>query len=228
LWLDYRADPARSLLAIFSANLVMLLPASWQGLMTSEAQIMGLPLTGQTQAYWYMARAGGLVAYLLLWLSVIWGLTLSTKITDRLVPPLLAYGLHEFLSIGAVLFTVWHGLVLLGDHYIHFTLFHLIIPFIAPYEPVWTGLGIIGFYLSAILTGSFYVRKHIGQRMWRALHYLTFGVYGLALVHGWMAGSDSELTLLKLMYLLTGGSVLYLTYYRLFTLRTKESKLVRG
>jgi predicted ferric reductase len=179
---------------------------------------MGLPLTGGTKAYWYMARAGGIVSYLLLWLSVIWGLVLSTKIMHNLVPAPLAYGLHEFLSLATMLFVMAHAVVLLGDNYIGFNLFHLTVPFLAPYEPLWTGLGTLGFYLATVLTGSFYIRQQIGQRVWRILHYLTFVAYILALVHGVMAGTDSGLKLMKLLYLTTGGSVLFLIYYRLLIL----------
>ena len=222
LWFDYQADPTRSLVALVATDLATLLPDLSRTYAGHEAHLMGLPLTQGTSAYWYMARSGGIVAYLLLWLSTVWGLTLSSKITGRLLPAPIAYGLHEFLSIGAVIFALVHAAVLLGDSYVEFTIFHLAIPFIASYEPFWTGLGIIGLYLIATLTGSFYVRKHIGQKTWRMLHYLTFAAYGLALVHGLMAGTDSDLIGMKLLYLTTGFTILFLTYYRLFTIKVKE------
>ncbi len=106
--------------------------------------------------------------------------------------------------------------------YIGFNIFHLAVPFLAPYEPLWTGLGTLGLYLSAALTGSFYLRKQLGQKVWRALHYFTFVAYGLVLVHGIMAGSDSGVRMVQGMYLLTGCSVLFLVYYRLFTLKMKS------
>ncbi len=224
LWFDYQAEPSRSLAALLSVNAATLLPGFAQRYLGQEAQLLGLPLTGQTSAFWYMARSGGIVTYLLLWLSTVWGLTLSTKITDGLVPATIAYGLHEFLSIGAVLFGLIHSIVLLGDRYINFNLVQLAIPFLAPYEPFWTGLGTISLYLTAALTISFYVRKQIGQKVWRIMHYLAFATYGLALVHGLMAGSDSSLTALKLMYLGSGATVLFLTYYRLFTLKVKQTQ----
>jgi predicted ferric reductase len=221
LWLDYQTDPGRSLLAIASANLAGLIPPSFRVYLENQAVLMGLPLVNSTPAYWYMARAGGIVAYLLLWLSTVWGLTLSTKITDGLIPAPIAYGLHEFLSLGAVVFAILHGAVLLGDEYFQFNLIHLIVPYTAPYQPFWTGLGTITLYLTVILTASFYLRKQIGQKTWRALHYLTFAGYMLALLHGLMAGTDTALPVIKLMYLGTGFTVLFLTYYRLFTLKKK-------
>lgn len=224
LWLDYQFDPADSLLAAMSTNLVIVMPAFVRNFLGNEAKVMALPLTGQTSAYWYMARAGGIVAYLLLWLSTIWGLSLSTKLTTNLIPAPIAYGAHEFLAILAVVFTTLHAGVLLGDEYIKFNIFHLAFPFTAPYEPFWTGLGTIAFYLSLAITGSFYVRKQIGQKLWRTLHYFTFGGYTLALLHGLMAGSDSSHLLMKLIFLGTGVIVLFLTFYRLLTLGARPTK----
>ncbi len=216
LWFDYQAGPEHSMLALLSYRLVLLLPVAAQQYLSTQTQLMGLPLAGATSAYWYMARAGGMVAYLLMWLATVWGLLLSTKVTARLVPPALAYGVHEFLSILTILFAALHAGVLLGDHYINFNIFHLAVPFIAPYRPVWTGLGIIAFYLSVALVGSFYVRKYIGQRAWRLLHYLTFAAYLLVLGHALGAGTDSGLLVSILLYWSTGFSVLFLTQLSIF------------
>jgi len=222
LWLDYQANPTDSALAVIMSQLVTTLPPAVGKYFDLQARLMDLPLAGQTSAYWYMARAGGIVAFLLLWLSTVWGLVLSTKITANLISTSAAYGLHEFLSILAIVFALLHSLILLGDTYVQFNIFQLAIPFIAPYRPFWTGLGTVTLYLSAALTGSFYVRKQIGQRVWRTLHYLTFVAYVLALVHGLMAGTDSPLAVAKLIYWGSGFSVMFLVYYRLFTLKVKK------
>ncbi|MCG3211681.1 MAG: hypothetical protein FOGNACKC_05327 [Anaerolineae bacterium] len=224
LWFDYQASPDNSFLALFSGWLVSLLPVTAQSYLTRQTQVMGLPLTAHTSAYWYMARAGGITAYLLLWASTVWGLLLSTKVAPKRVPPSLAYGIHEYLSILTVLFAVLHATVLLGDSYINFNVFHLAVPFIAPYEPLWTGLGTIGLYLTVALVASFYLRKHIGQRAWRMFHYLTFGAYLLALLHGIKAGSDSDLLVSMLLYWVTGFSVLFLTELSIYRHLQKHFK----
>lgn len=220
LWLDYQANPSHSILALWSQTLVGWFPTPLSGLVAEQARLMGLPLANQTSAYWYMARSGGFIAYLLLWLSSVWGLCLSTKVIKAWLSPLVAYGLHEFLSITAILFATLHALVLLGDSYVEFNLFHLLIPFIAPYEPLWTGLGIIALDLAIVITASFYIRHLIGQKLWRRLHMLTFLVYLLALLHGLMAGTDSARLGVTAMYAGTGLSILFLVYYRLLTSRT--------
>ena len=219
LWLDYQADPTHSLLTAISIHLAQALPPSFRTSVAEQAQLMGLPLTGETSAYWYMARAGGFVTYLLFWLSTVWGLMMSTKIGKGLISTPLAFGLHEFLSLAALTFAALHALVLLGDSYVEFNIFQVAIPFIAPYEPLWTALGTLTFYLAAALTGSFYIRKQIGQKTWRILHYLSFLVYLMGLTHGIMAGTDRALAFTQLLYLGTGSMVLFLVYYRVFTLK---------
>jgi methionine sulfoxide reductase heme-binding subunit len=152
---------------------------------------------------------------------VMFGLFLSTKLSQSWIPAPIAYGLHEFLSILTLLFMSTHALVLLADSYIDFKLWHLVLPFTAPYEPLWTGLGTLALYLATVITGSFYIRKQIGQRTWRILHYLTFITYLLALGHGLMAGTDSPLLTLKLLYGSTGLGVLFLVYYRFLRLKLR-------
>ncbi len=221
LWLDYQTQPDVSFLARLTSQLALLFPVALQQFLAEQARLMGLPLVGETPAYWYMARVGGIIAYLMIWLSTVWGLALSTKVVKEYIPAPIAYGLHEFMSLSAIFFTVIHSLVLLGDQYIKFNIFHLAIPFIAPYQPFWTGLGTIEFYLMAAITGSFYVKKWISQKLWRKLHYLTFLVFILALVHGIMSGTDTQYLSTQLMYAGTGLSVLFLTFYRILTVKGK-------
>ena len=189
-----------------------------------EAATMALPLTDATSAYWYMARAGGIVAYLLLWFATFWGVAMSGKMTKGALKPALLFDLHEFFPFLAVTFAALHAMVLLGDEYINFQVRDLLLPFTASYEPVWTGLGTVAFYLAAALIASFYVRKQIGRKAWRAFHYLAYLAFVLALVHGLMAGSDSGLLAVRGMYLFTGMSVLFATYYRIFMAKAKPAK----
>ena len=91
---------------------------------------MALPLVGDTPAYWYMARAGGIVAYLLLFLATFWGVAMSGKMTKGSLKPALLYGLHEFFPFLAMIFAVIHAASLLGDQYIGFRPVDLLLPFI--------------------------------------------------------------------------------------------------
>jgi hypothetical protein len=208
---------AGAAVSLLTMGMVRTLPAimpSLAGGAANQLQVMGLTLAPDTQAYWYMARAGGIVAYLLLWLGSLWGVLMSTKLAKGLY----VFGLHEFLPILAMVFAALHALVLLGDHYIGFDLLQLAVPFTASYRPLWTGLGTLALYLGTAVAASFYVRQWIGRRTWRLLHYVTYGVFALALVHGLMAGTDSALPLMRGLYIATGASLLFVTLVRIFSL----------
>jgi DMSO/TMAO reductase YedYZ heme-binding membrane subunit len=166
---------------------------------------------------WHLSRSAGTVAYLLLVASTVWGLLLSSKIVREAVPAALSLAMHNILSWLALAFTGFHALILMLDSYYTYTLADLTIPFIGPYRPGWVGLGIIGFYMMALVTLSFQFRKQLGQKRWRALHYLSFAVFVLATIHGIAAGTDSSKLGMQIMYLGSGLLVFFLTTYRLLT-----------
>jgi predicted ferric reductase len=204
------------------APLLEWIPPQLSERLTNEASLMGWPLTGETSAYWYMSRGAGLVGYLLLWAATAWGLVVSTKVAKGLIAAPFATGLHEFLSLGALAFAGIHAAALLGDQYIDFGLVDIIYPFAAGYRPGWVGLGQLGFYLSLALTLSFYVRKRIGPKTWRSLHYLTFLAYALVVVHSLTSGTDASELAVQAMYLGTGATVVFLIYYRLLSTGPKR------
>ena len=191
-------------------------PAARQAIVNETALMW--PATVKTSAYWYMSRGAGLVSYVLLWATAAWGLLVSTKLAKGLIAAPFAAGLHEFLSLATLSFAAFHGLVLMGDRYINFSLINVVYPFAATYRPGWVGLGQVGFYLTAALVLSFYVRKKVGPRTWRAVHFFTFPAYGLVLVHGITSGTDSSALPVQVMYLATGTAIVFLVYYRLLTL----------
>jgi DMSO/TMAO reductase YedYZ heme-binding membrane subunit len=202
---------------------LILLTTGW--LLTSTpaglALAQALALTEKTP--WYFTRSAGTVAYLLLASSTIWGLLLSTKLLKDHIPAALSLAMHNILSWLAVVLTSLHALALLWDSYYSYSLADLTVPFIGPYKPGWVGLGIIGFYLMFLTSLSFNFRKQIGQKRWRQLHYLTFGVYLLATVHGVTAGTDSGNLGMQLLYWSSGLLVLFLTNFRLLVGKGKPA-----
>ena len=177
---------------------------------------LGTALLG-SQAPWYLSRASAFVAYVLLWWSMILGLSITNRLARAWPGGPAAADLHEHASLLGLGFALLHALVLLADNYIGYTLPQILIPFAsASYLPLWVGLGQIGLYVMALVTVSFYVRRWIGARTWRALHYLSFAVFVLAALHGLFAGTDSSTIWAFWMYLGTGASVVAMTIYRIF------------
>ena len=169
------------------------------------------------QAMWYITRAAGLMSYLLLWLSTVWGLSVSNKILDPVLHRAFSFDFHEFLSLLAIAFIVAHIVVLLADQYLPFSVVQILVPFIAPYRPVWVGLGTIAMYLVLLVTITFYLRKRIGQKAFRTIHLVSYLAFIGAALHGLFAGTDSPLPTVQAMYAVTSLSVVFLTVFRIAT-----------
>ncbi len=162
---------------------------------------------------WYGVRATGFLAYFALAGSVIYGLLLSTKLLDAIAHRPVSFALHKDLALVGLALSALHGLLLLGDHTYTFTLAAIAVPFASPYAPLAVGVGQLAFYVVAIVTGSFYVRRQIGQRTWRRIHYLTFlGFVGVT-AHGIASGSDTAAPWAVWAYLVPlAAGVFFLTY----------------
>jgi predicted ferric reductase len=124
--------------------------------------------------------------------------------------------IHRHLSWLTVVFVLVHIFVLLGDKYITYTVVTLFIPYAdTTYRPFAVALGQIGYYAVVLVTVSFWVRRWIGQKSWRVLHYLSFIAYGLVIAHAYLAGTDSKT--LYWGYVASVIVVLFLTMLRIIT-----------
>lgn len=83
-----------------------------------------------------------------------------------------------------------HGVALLLDPVMHFTLPVVLVPGLAPWRPLAVAAGIVAAWLMLALAGSFHVRRRLTQRRWRLLHYLAFAAFAGAVGHGLTAGTD--------------------------------------
>ncbi len=168
---------------------------------------------------WYITRAAGLVLYLLTWLIMLFGLGLTTRLANTAIGRGLAYSLHAYA------FHLWYGFLTLHmlslaiDPTETFGARELLVPFASDVRQPWTGLGVLAAELGVLTGASFAVRRVIGFRAWRAMHWLAFPVFAIGLAHGIGAGSDSGNLAVLLLYLVTAGSVVYAAIFRLLTAR---------
>jgi hypothetical protein len=172
---------------------------------------------------WYASRLLGFLAYLFLTASVVYGLLLSTGILDALTQRTVSFTLHQELSAIGIALTVLHGAVLLLDTFIQTTLLQLLVPFAASYRPEWVGAGQIALLLMVAVYASFHMRRQIGQRAWRLLHYTTFLAFVGATAHGVMAGTDTSTPWAFWIYAGASIAVSFLLSYRI-----AKSTLLRG
>ena len=153
--------------------------------------------------WWLASRASGVVALILVTISVGIGLTMSAKLMRRrgLGPKLTA--IHEQTALAGLLAIGIHAVTLLGDPWLHPSVAGISVPFVMGYRTFFTGLGILGGWLAALLGLSFYFRRHIGPARWRKAHRATVVVYVLGLIHTIGAGTDASTGWLRWFMALT-------------------------
>jgi methionine sulfoxide reductase heme-binding subunit len=157
--------------------------------------------------FWLSSRAFGVVAMVLVSLSVGVGLALAGRISKRPGMARRLKQLHESLALAGLLAIALHGLLLLGDSYLRPGLAGIAIPFALGHRMVWTGLGVVAGWMSAVIVGSFYVRRWIGVKVWRWLHRWTLAVYALGIVHTLGSGTDATSAWLIALLALTAAPV---------------------
>ena len=164
--------------------------------------------------FWVLARAGGLTAYLLLTASVLAGLVLKSRPLGTRVKPAAVTDVHRVLASLALLALALHGAGLVFDRTVRIDLLGLVVPGRVPYRPVWTAVGVVAAEALLAVYASFSVRRRIGVRTWRRLHWLTYGLFAAATVHGLLAGSDSGARWVQSIYLGAVGAVVFATVWR--------------
>ena len=134
------------------------------------------------------------------------------------IPP--AYEIHEYASLLGLWFALFHALILTGDRYINYTVAQVLLPFASTnYRPTWVGIGQLSFYVWIVVAFSFYVRKRIGKKAWRLIHYLSYASVLGAMIHGIFSGTEPPAVWTHYLYWFSGASLLFLTVYRILVLK---------
>ena len=169
------------------------------------------------------------MAYLLLWLSTVWGLGVASKVFDGAVHGSYTYDFHQFISLLSIGFTALHLVVLLFDPYLTFSIPELLVPFLSSYRQIWTAMGVISFYIILLVTITFYIRDRIGMKTFRTIHVLSLAGFLGAALHGLFTGTDSNLPVTQWMYAVTSLSVVFFTTYWLaIQVMKKQAKMARS
>ncbi len=164
--------------------------------------------------FWLLARATGLTAYALLTTSVLAGLVVKSRPFGTALKPATATDLHKTLALLSLGALALHGATLVADETVEIGVGALLVPGLAPYRPLATGFGVLAGELMLIVYASFSVRRRIGQRNWRRLHWLTYATFVFATAHGLLAGSDSGASWALALYLGAVGAVAAATVWR--------------
>lgn len=165
--------------------------------------------------WWYVARASGIVAWLMLTVSVIWGVVLSTKAFPRRRRAAWLLDLHRWLGGLTVSFVAIHLAALVADSYTHFGVADLTVPLASDWKPVAVAVGVVAAWLLVAVELTSLAMRRLPRRVWRGVHLTSYAVFWLTSIHAALAGSDRA----RMLYQVTAGTsvivVAWATLYRL-------------
>lgn len=164
--------------------------------------------------WWLVSRASGVVALVLIALSVLMGLAMAARVIPAGGLKRAIARLHEHVALTALAAIGLHGVSLLGDQWLKPGLRGIALPFALSYKPTFTGIGVIAGYLAVVVGPSFYLRRLIGAKRWRKVHRVSGVIWVLSAVHTLGAGSDSSQTWLRAIVLLPVFPLAYLLVLR--------------
>ncbi len=168
-----------------------------------------------TPPLWYLSRGSGVVTLVLLTVTVVLGITTSARWATAHWPRFVVVGLHRNLSLLAVAFLGLHITTTVVDGYVPIRWLDVVVPFVSAYKPLWLGLGAIAFDLLAAVLVTSLLRSRLSQPVWRAVHWLAYGCWPVAVVHGLGIGSDSRQAWLLLIDSLAVVAVVAAGWWRL-------------
>ena len=172
--------------------------------------------------WWYLARAGGLTAWWLLCVAVLWGLLLSTRVLGDRSKPAWLLDLHRMLGGLAVVFTAMHLVGLYLDTWASFTLRQLFVPLESEYRPLAVAWGVVAVYLLAAIEVTSLLRRRLPDVLWRWVHRTAFVVFVLSTVHVFTAGSDAANPWIQGTAVAVGCGFVFLAAYRLMAGRRER------
>jgi methionine sulfoxide reductase heme-binding subunit len=159
-------------------------------------------LAAASSATWYLTRASGIVALLLLTAALVLGVVDLERVSTPRWPRFLIDLLHRNVALLSICFLAIHIVTAALDSFAPIALLDAVVPFAGSYRPFWLGLGAAAFDLMLAIAATSLLRSRLSHRAWRAVHWLSWVSWPVALLHGLGTGSDTKATWMLLVYVL--------------------------
>jgi sulfoxide reductase heme-binding subunit YedZ len=166
-------------------------------------------------AYWYLARGTGAVALLLLTASVVLGVLGPLRFAAARWPRFAVDTLHRDISLLVMVLLVVHIATSVLDSFAPIALSDAVVPFGSSYRPLWMGLGALSFDILLALVVTSLLRRRLGYERWRAIHWLAYASWPVAVLHGLGTGSDTKVTWMLALTVACSGAVLCSVWVRI-------------
>jgi DMSO/TMAO reductase YedYZ heme-binding membrane subunit len=147
--------------------------------------------TGNGRALWYLTRGTGAVTLILLTVSVVLGVVDARRWSSQRWPRFVVDAVHRNVSLLVLAVLALHVLTAWLDSFAPISLIDAVIPFHSSYRPVWLGLGALSLDLLVAIAVTSMLRARMGHQAWRAVHWLAYACWPVAVVHGLGTGTDT-------------------------------------
>lgn len=157
--------------------------------------------------WWYVTRSSAVLAWVLLTVSVLWGILLATRVARKIDNPSWLQDLHRYLSGIAIVMVAVHMFSLMLDGYLHLSATELFVPFASHYRALAVALGVLAMYLLVAVWLSSLIKDRLPRSVWKGIHYASYAIVLLVAFHAGWSGTDVT----ELWYRITAGTIIGLT-----------------
>lgn len=178
---------------------------------------MSIPLASTSpSSWWYLTRGSGAVSLLLLTVALVLGIIDLSRLHSERWPRFVIDALHRNVSLLALATVVVHILTSVADSFAPISLTDAVIPFVTPYRPLWVGMGTLAFDILVAVALTSMLRRRLGHRIWRLVHWAAYACWPLALLHGLGSGTDTQLPWMLALSTICLAAVLAAAGWRTF------------
>ena len=175
---------------------------------------------------WYLSRASGMIAWIVLGITCLWGILLITRMLKPADRPAWLLDLHRYLGVLSLVTVGAHMATLVGDNWVYFGWRELFVPQASVWRTAAVTWGVLAFYLLMLIQLSSWVMKWLPRKLWHAIHLLSYVLFVMVTVHGFMAGSDS--TNIVFFAVACGGIAILLFAFVARVLQSRAKKVQRA
>lgn len=175
---------------------------------------------------WYLSRASGMIAWIVLGITCLWGILLITRMLKPADRPAWLLDLHRYLGVLSLVTVGAHMATLVGDNWVYFGWRELFVPQASVWRTAAVTWGVLAFYLLMLIQLSSWVMKWLPRKLWHAIHLLSYVLFAMVTVHGFMAGSDS--TNIVFFAVACGGIAILLFAFVARVLQSRAKKVQRA
>ncbi len=176
---------------------------------------------------WYVARSSGLIAWAIVTASILWGITLSSRLVRKRGIPAWLLDLHRYLGTLSIVFTAVHLVALVADNWVYFGWKELFVPMASEWRPGPTAWGIAAFYLMLAIQITSWMMRRLPRRIWHAIHLTSFPLFIAATIHGFQSGADRSNRLVQWLAFVGITLVITLVIFRVLTFKPRKRRRTR-